>query len=110
MSDRELLELAARAARYEIKDDYLDDDRLRITHDAGLRWQLWNPLTNNGDAFMLMVQLKLRVTPASDTTIGLVDTSDGKTSLADHCLFDGDPFIATRRAIVRAAAEIGKLK
>jgi hypothetical protein len=60
----------------------------------------WNPLTDDGDALRLAVKLDLIV------TIGAARDCDGRLSLDNS----DDPYAATRRAIVRAAAEIGRSK
>jgi hypothetical protein len=100
MTDRELLELAAKAANI-----YLGADRTECGVNVdGVSWPQWNPLTDDGDALRLAVKLKLDV---------LTDCLDGvcisSAQLEEQCEPDlGDPYAATRRAIVRAAAEIGK--
>jgi hypothetical protein len=94
MTDKELLELAAKAiglpecgwmgpAFMYVKDNQFTD---------------WNPLTDDGDALRLAV--KLRLTPHIDGN--LTDCEDCTVAHLD------DPYAATRRAITRAAAEIGK--
>jgi len=105
MTDRELLELAAKAAGLKVRPYcgglvHVGEDGL----DAG--W--WNPLTDDGDALRLAVKLSLGVMSAKHT---------GQTCVWEYCMgrdheqhvsHDGDPYAATRRAIVRAAAEIGR--
>jgi hypothetical protein len=104
-NDRELLELAARAAGYQ----YLwNIDSLLI---KGLEGH-WNPLTDDGDALRLAVKLGMTVNIENDieTTCATAGWSSGRM-LPDGVaaeLHDGDPYAATRRAIVRAAAEIGR--
>ena len=66
--------------------------------------QAWNPLTDDGDALRLVVKLKLDIEIYSTSTHVYDDTSE-KSFEEEH---NGDPYAATRRAIVRAAAEIGK--
>ena len=62
----------------------------------------WNPLTDDGDALRLAVKLGFHVSPRSVEV-----WRDGKEVI--NIFEDGeDPYAATRRAIVRAAAEIGK--
>ena len=91
MTDRELLEYAAKAAGRNW-DGY---------YDEGAEW---NPLTDDGDALRLAVKCGI----------------DISFNDAAQCVYAGEsmePFnrnpdicAATRRAIVRAAAEIGKAK
>lgn len=102
MSDRKLLELAAKAAGYkrmEYRDDvpYVSAGYLPIDG-----WAAWNPLADDGDAFRLAV--KLRITPHIDSNMTDAECEVGNFT-ESHL---GDPCAATRRAIVRAAAEIGK--
>lgn len=86
MSDNELLELAAKACGYEyVSNSY------------------WNPLTDAGDAFRLIVSLELKV---NFRTLN-VDVSRGDISASEYMPTWGDA-AATRRAIVRVAAEIGR--
>lgn len=93
MNDRELLELAAKAAGVESGGGYF------WTADG----QAWHPLIDDGDAFRLAVKLNLCI---MHTEYGVgVSEPMGQTYLE---LAADDPITATRRAIVRAAAEIGK--
>lgn len=107
MDDRELLELAAKAAGLEVmgEDHHVGIYDLRLRGGA-----YWNPLTDDGDALRLAVKLKLHVQVNEASAIVETWQSDiGETKevteyfdpLDDHCA-------ATRRAIVRAAAAIGK--
>ena len=99
MTDRELLELAAKAAGYSVRTDLTYEGVIVINDGV-----FWNPLTNDGAALRLAVALKMEVCVwHSDTTI---QTDEVATITLDH---KGDPYAATRRAIVRAAAEIGKV-
>lgn len=101
MNDRELLELAAKAAGYDVMRT--------ITGRMVINSSVWNPLTDDGDAFRLQVDLGILIR----RTIGMV-TADYpffdpytfneykvicQTVLDDYCL-------AARYAIVRAAAEM----
>jgi hypothetical protein len=90
MTDRELLELAAKAAG--VNDTYFSSfagDEAPLSDGEGP----WNPLTDDGDALRLAINIGLNI-----------------DLYAYRCLADAgiDPYAATRRAIVRAAAEIGK--
>ena len=98
MIDRELLEAAAKAAGMDGFWDELSG-AMRITADRGpWSWCLWRPLTDDGDALRLAV--KLRITPVMLTHI--VDAQCG--NIMCHEPREPDPYAATRRAIVRAAA------
>ena len=100
MNDKELLELAARAAGIEWPQKI--SDMFSRQYD-GVR--SWNPLADDGDALRLAVKLSL--------SIWRYDTlSTSKPNFTDwQCDERGDdPYAATRRAIVRAAAEIGRTK
>jgi len=99
MTDREMLEFAAKAAGLRV---------VAVAGDRGL-WVLdredveeWNPLTDDGDALRLAVKLRhLRV--------GLGECI-GRGAYSHIAILESgpDPYAATRRAITRAAAAIGK--
>ena len=90
MTDRRLLELAAKACE-------LKEAKMRIEFNQ------WNPLADDGDALRLAVMLNLVV--LSDQTG--ISTANGMHQRAKE-LHGTDPYAATRRAITRAAAEIGR--
>ena len=90
MTDRELLELAAKACG-------LEEAKMRIEFNQ------WNPLADDGDALRLAVKLNLVV--LSDPSG--ISTANGMHQRAKE-LHGTDPLAATRRAITRAAAEIGR--
>jgi len=115
MTDRELLELAAKAAgltKYSEWADKIEDyDSPHYMsfalHTSGFGGQAdsWNPLTDDGDALRLAVRLGIVVNvwvSAGKTYAGDIE---GQGCTEQH---NGDSCAATRRAIVRAAAEIGK--
>ena len=113
MTDRELLELAAKAAGIEV-GDYLAPNEI-----PGYEWgmvlgikQVWNPLDDDGDALRLAVKLRLRVfTPTTDTDVAIASCGDLRTTGHVHKYSEDEytePYAATRRAITRAAAEIGR--
>ena len=110
MNDRELLEFAAKAAGLYVKchvenmDDqciglkvkpYKDASRQLIAH--------WNPLTDDGDAWRLAVKLNLFRAYIYEDQVSLAPSEYG---IIEPC--NDDPYSATRRSIVRAAAQIGK--
>jgi hypothetical protein len=109
MTDRELLELAAKAAKNEGMDIEFDSDCGKAFDRQAHEW---NPLTNDGDALRLAVKLGIEVLP--DREISEVQTAfcirrNGRlVGLNTFEKFATDEMAATRRAIVRAAAEIGR--
>lgn len=105
MDDRELLELAAKAAGYAKFDWLAGDGVMNVYHADGLH-EYWSPLADDGDALRLAVRLQMAVsTPLSySATAKCADVRCRVTE--EEC--GHDPFVATRRAIVRAAAAIGR--
>ena len=107
MTDRELLELAAKAAGINlvIKDIphrtaiYGKETVCRVDDHP---CKNWNPLTDDGDAFRLAVKLKLDVDHCQEHACVYGDMA------AVEILEGDDPYAATRLAITRAAAAIGK--
>ena len=103
MNDRELLEWAAKAIDGEVFH-YGECWR----HPNGYEW---NPLLNDGDALCLAVGLGIEIYP--DREVNEVQTAYcvgriGYNTREEVGAHGGDWMKATRRAIVRAAAEIGK--
>jgi hypothetical protein len=112
MTDRELLELAAKAVGIEIRfglyrywDGQLEYIEDTTPHLKDLESTSWNPLTDDGDALRLAVILLFEI----DMGRGCIAIRHA-TGIKILEPFNNDPFKATRRAIVRAAAEIGKTK
>lgn len=111
MTDRELLELAAKAAgmelaMYQSQEGALWLDRKHanpITHSRD-----WNPLTDDGDALRLAVKLNFFIQLLPDAVEVTPDQRDDNKFIVLSELLGNDPYAATRLAIVRAAAEIGK--
>lgn len=110
MTDRELLELAAKAAGLSIdKSDTngggIGNDGFDLSGNAMLDWHnnvRWNPLTNDGDALRLAVKLGIYV---GARTAEVWRYGKEIVHIFDD---DGDDEQGTRRAIVRAAAEFQK--
>ena len=78
-------------------------------------WSPWNPLTDDGDALRLAVQLMIRVSVNRAFPLGIPGSVTAEYPDRDCFYFalgeavtNGDPYAATRRAIVRAAAELGR--
>jgi hypothetical protein len=104
--DRKMIELAATAAGYEIARWTDNGDALLL---FGVQ-EPWSPLVDDGDALRLAVKLGISM------EIDLHGDADTVAWIWPY-FFDGmqedhhkDPCAATRRAIVRAAAEIQKQK
>ena len=114
-TDRELLELAAKAAGIEY------DVEASKPHPMSGAWfglwlvihgepneftrRRWNPLADDGDALRLAVKLEISLC----FPFLLPQVIKSVRACADCFEAQGrDPFAATRRAIVRAAAESGK--
>lgn len=100
-TDRELLELAAKAAKL-----ILGEFKGRtVRYESDGQPVYWNPLHFDDDALRLAVALRMQI------TIGVVGVGirgfnclDFEEYFTPNC----DKSALTRRAIVRAAAEIGK--
>jgi len=91
-ADRELLKLAAKAIALPWIDGH-ESTGLRYVEDGAPK--IWNPLTDDGDALRLAAKLYLW------KAIRLAHRLVGSPGCPDI-------YAATRRAIVRAAAEIGR--
>jgi hypothetical protein len=133
MDDMELLKLAAKAAGYscwQSKHGYLnltrpDGSSRSCCHD----WQQtseerqaptlaeavlednWNPLADGADALRLAVKLRIDFYVGEDDgTASYAGYFTNKTARQQFCVerHDDNPYAATLRAIVRAAAEIGR--
>lgn len=105
MNDRELLELAAKAAGLQIIN-FSEGYGLGI--EGGGVW--WNPLENDGHAFWLAVKLHMTLVMLTGECEVLFDNNGRESSVVQDDGEEGelsDPEL-TRRAIVRAAAEIGR--
>lgn len=98
--DRELLERAANAAGLSHPDGWD-----WITNERGDKW---NPLTDDGDALRLAVKLNMNVFQAAKSAYALPSDDDGTYEMqVRYSDAMDDPYAATRRAIVRAAAALG---
>jgi len=119
MTDRELLELAAKAAgiEYDKAASFPPDGKtysffglwLVIEGEPNERTRRrWNPLTDDGDAFRLAVKLGFHVAQDPDNKMVAVFFTEPDEDTTTAELWECDPCTATRRAIVRAAAELAK--
>ena len=98
-TDRELLELAAKAAGI----DWFDEPALQAGKGLHMKsGPFWNPLQDDGDALRLAVALRMDLN---------INDEECDVFHADGCVsevggFDTESVV--RRAIVRAAAAIGE--
>jgi len=107
MTDREMLEAAAKAAGIEIgwiDPVWNDPGAVPYIHLPG--GKLWNPITDDGDALRLAVTLRLNL--SLDRTGIKVFHDDRPGIKSGGWKSRADELEVVRRAIVRAAAEIGK--
>jgi hypothetical protein len=110
MTDRELLELAAKAAG--IEGSYFDSDNPihRGIYQARGEYY-WNPLISDSEAFRLAVKLEFDLTRYAGHAVEATGRSPTHGTPATYITcrqeLEADPYAATRRAIVRAAAAIG---
>lgn len=104
--DHELLKLAAKGGRLEIEPCTCRDQKwpFRLKGQSGVRAH-WNPLINDGDALKLAVELRLNI----EINAGGVDVYCGDLDDGLYEPVNGDLRNCTRRAIVRAAAQVGEL-
>lgn len=114
MTDREMLELAAKAYGFGDPEGnfiWTESEYPRGSKTNGALWnymgwcdtaQLWNPLTDDGDALRLAVKLHMQVSV----------TTESCRAETLPCLWvrvnDSDENLATRRAVVMAAAAVGR--
>ena len=123
-SDRELLALAAKAAGlqlcgYSWIGESEDDEEFEILESAFVKHHQeqglatrWNPLTDDGDALRLAVNLGFGITfgqyaPCDIYSVYVSEIEGGET-LSVGVIGDNEPTGIVRRAIVSAAAAVGK--
>ena len=114
MSDRELLELAAKAAGLVIDKTTTNGGGSGNTGfdalgSAVLDWhngKKWNPLVDDGDALRLAVELGIDIlTDDDDKQAGTIMPNGGN---GPWVACTENSYAAVRRAIVLAASEIGR--
>jgi hypothetical protein len=128
MTDRELLEAAAKAAGISLEPYTWDKGAPWGEHEGftvvGSGRREWNPLIDDGDALRLAVRLEISTEQGAAIEVGTFTfkgvtegeyelgveawkvLSDASTIKSQE-IYGNDPYAATRRAIVRAAAQIG---
>ena len=112
-TDKELLELAAKAAgltnlvycpAWKCMAEYDE-------HGGFYKWETyWNPLARDSDALQLGILARLSIKHGITSTGakgGLISCEQGFSKEFEEVMGQ-DPFTAIRRAIVQVAAEIGK--
>lgn len=122
-TDRELLELAAKAAGMIILVEGMEWPRENIgwffnqvgdnppaLYDRAIIHAAWKPLTDDGDALRLAVKLNMRldILDFSGWSLAANRNTPLEVEWIEEHHSDQGALAATRRAIVRAAAEIGK--
>jgi hypothetical protein len=121
MTDRELLELAAKAAGITVlRPNGVMRNCTGLSYEANIfAAPPWNPLTDDGDALRLAVKLEISITPypiyseghrhsviAEQKRTTDLERSPNTTSTVE--LYRADPGAATRRAITRCAAAVAQ--
>jgi hypothetical protein len=111
MTDHELLELAAKAAGYDFNRVWHDEQSGILVWEPPIIYESrdWNPLTDDCDALRLAVKLAIDIEWRPDGRIAAYRHANAN----GYCFtaFESsreDRAAAARRAITRAAAEIGK--
>jgi len=128
MDDRELVELAAKAYGFGAPETgdfcWTQSEYPKGSGSYGALWnyfghgetaQLFNPLECDGDTFMLAVELNIEFVfdeGMKRVNAGVWRATSGPNDGMWNCFtpYENDKRAATRRSIVRAAAEIGKTK
>lgn len=110
MCDKELLKWAAKAFGAEI-NGYRGETPLYAVEvqvsENYFEYTPWNPLEDDGDALRLSVNLDMQITiNRVDGFVEVIAGYNGQHRIRESLA--GCLYTATRRAIVRAAAEIGR--
>lgn len=114
MNDKKLLMMAAKAADIDLTEYnwfdtpfYTGFERRNLCEGGfDLPVSTWNPLTEDGDALRLAVNLKMTISHLSLSVLAQA-YYDNMPSEIYSVPVDNNRHAATRRAIVRAAAAIG---
>ena len=111
-ADCELLRLAAKAARVSLGFEGDEGNEMPVRHHPKRPnvTTPWNPLDDDGDALRLAMKLDIELRFHRNAAIPSVTASckgDEDLPVARE-LWGADKEAATRRAIVRTAAEVGR--
>lgn len=117
MTDKELLQQAAKAIGFGSPGTgqhcWTCSEYPRNSGKHGALWnyvghmdtaELWNPLSSDGDAFRLMVQLNINVYSVNACAYAS-DIDSYHEKVVEH---GDDKYVAYRRAILLCAASIGR--
>jgi hypothetical protein len=113
--DKELLELAAKAAGIEVWFSRMSDGKGGVIEPCHRTLNgetvVWNPLDDDGDALRLAVKLEMTIDTdynggvvAGNINIGFDEPEYGY----QEGMGKKDLYAATRRAIVQTAAKVGR--
>ena len=117
MNDRDLLERAAKLMQRQgdrsfANFDVLEDGSgvcLELGCKRGAITSYWKPLTDNSDAFQLAVELRIELFFFPDRVeTHVAGERIPPVKVISREPLNNNPYAATRRAIVRAAAAIGE--
>lgn len=103
-SDRELLELAAKAAGLKVRI-WEGHTGVMCAVDDDCHGRMWMPHIDDGDALRLAVKLRLQITAGR---MGCCIRGFNGSYVTEPFMPGCDEMVVARRAIVRAAAEIGR--
>lgn len=112
MNDRELLELAAKAAGFYVCNDLEHlglkewGPELWVKTEKYGTYAAWNPLTDDGDAFRLAVTLRLDLTFYNGFQEVHAESSRSDGLSPSATVYKDDVLSAARRAIVMQAATL----
>lgn len=112
MTNKELAVLAAKAYGIKIKWEHRKEDYWRLNRPyytaeySGTKE--WNPLFDDSDSFWLMVKLKITVAYKDNFVMAFWPDCDSDSAIVEG-LCENDPYHSVRFAILRAAAEVGRL-
>ncbi len=104
MTDRELLERAAKAAGIEVVIPKNGGVIVAVIPGIGAR--VWNPLDDDGDALRLAVKLEFIIGQYMPRVVVWIRFEEESQTVQELSAHNGDRLAATRRAIVQAAASL----
>lgn len=106
MTDKELLEMAAKAAGIAVRWNENPPCTVMVDEIGDAGW--WGPLDDDSDALRLALSIPACVVIDNDMQWCGVHLNGNRGKYDILVPFGDDKAAATRRAIVRAAAEIGR--